>query len=118
MIGHESKSSFSCVWSARGIRVLAHGISGRLCAILSAGQTRATGLSPMREPGSEPEGAALPRVADCPHWPQAGVPGDGSAQMPMPKVWPELRGVPPFAPAYVSYTHRLQAFIEDLRGMM
>jgi hypothetical protein len=30
----------------------------------------------------------------------------------------ELRGPPPFAPAYVSYTHRLQAFIEDLRGCM
>jgi transposase len=30
----------------------------------------------------------------------------------------ELRGPPPFAPAYVSYTHRLQAFVEDLRGCM
>lgn len=38
--------------------------------------------------------------------------------MPVPRVWPQLRSVPPFAPAYVSYTHRLQAFIEDLRGMM
>jgi len=38
--------------------------------------------------------------------------------MPVPTVWPQFRGVPPFAPAYVSYTHRLQAFIEDLRGMM
>lgn len=38
--------------------------------------------------------------------------------MPVPPVRPQLRGVPPFAPAYVSYTHRLQAFIEDLRGMM
>jgi transposase len=31
---------------------------------------------------------------------------------------PELRGFPPFAPAYVSYTHRLQALVEDLWGMM
>jgi len=30
----------------------------------------------------------------------------------------EFRGPPPFAPAYFSYTHRLQAFIEDLRGCM
>ena len=30
----------------------------------------------------------------------------------------ELRGPPPFAPAYVSYTHRLQALVEDLRGCM
>ncbi len=31
---------------------------------------------------------------------------------------PEFRGPPPFAPAYVTYTHRLQALIEDLRGFM
>jgi len=30
----------------------------------------------------------------------------------------KLRGPPPFAPAYVTYTHRLRAFIEDLRGLM
>ena len=30
----------------------------------------------------------------------------------------ELRGPPPFAPPYVSYTHRLRALIEDLRGFM
>lgn len=34
------------------------------------------------------------------------------------QVRSELRGPPPFAPAYVGYTHRLQAFIEDLRGCM
>jgi transposase len=27
-----------------------------------------------------------------------------------------LRGRPPFAPAYVRYTHRLQAFVEALSG--
>jgi transposase len=36
----------------------------------------------------------------------------------MSQVRSELRGSPPFAPAYVSYTHRLQALIEDLRGCM
>ena len=30
----------------------------------------------------------------------------------------ELRDPPPFAPAYVGYTHRLRALIEDLRGLM
>ena len=72
----------------------------------------------MREPGSKPERTALSRVANGAHRPQAGILGDRGAQMPVPTVWPQFRGVPPFAPAYVSYTHRLQAFIEDLRGMM
>lgn len=36
----------------------------------------------------------------------------------MPGLRPDLRGVPPFAPAYVTYTHRLQAFIADLRAVM
>jgi transposase len=30
----------------------------------------------------------------------------------------EFRDSPPFAPAYVTYTHRLRAFVEDLRGCM
>jgi hypothetical protein len=29
-----------------------------------------------------------------------------------------LRGRPPFASAYVSYTHRLASFVNDLRGLM
>jgi transposase len=33
-------------------------------------------------------------------------------------VRPELRGFPPFAPPYVWYTYRLQAFVESLWGMM
>ena len=38
--------------------------------------------------------------------------------MRVPALRSELRGPPPFAPAYVSYTHRLRALIEDLRGLM
>jgi len=38
--------------------------------------------------------------------------------MRLSQVRSELRGPPPFAPEYVSYTYRLQAFIEDLRGCM
>lgn len=33
-------------------------------------------------------------------------------------LWQTLRGRPPFAPAYVRYTHRLQAFVEALAGQM
>ena len=36
----------------------------------------------------------------------------------MPGLRAQLRGLPPFAPAYVSYTHRMRAFIEDLFGVM
>jgi transposase len=36
----------------------------------------------------------------------------------VPGVWTEFRNLPPFAPAYVSYTHKLQAFVESLWGMM
>jgi transposase len=36
----------------------------------------------------------------------------------MPGVRAELRNLPPFAPAYASYTHRLQALVEDLWGRM
>ncbi len=38
--------------------------------------------------------------------------------MPVPELRQTFRGLPPFAPAYARYTHRLQAFIEDLRGLM
>lgn len=38
--------------------------------------------------------------------------------MPVWALRSELRSPPPFASAYVSYTHRLRAFIEDLRGFM
>jgi len=38
--------------------------------------------------------------------------------MPMPELRQTVRGLPPFAPAYAHYTHRLQTFIEDLRGLM
>jgi hypothetical protein len=38
--------------------------------------------------------------------------------MPVRGLRQTLRGRPPFAPAYVRYTRRLQAFIEDLSGRM
>jgi len=38
--------------------------------------------------------------------------------MPVSGLRQTFRGLPPFAPAYAHYTHRLQTFIEDLRGLM
>ena len=38
--------------------------------------------------------------------------------MPVCGLRQTLRGRPPFAPAYVRYTHRLQTFVEDLSGRM
>jgi hypothetical protein len=118
MMGHESKSFVSCVWRPGRVRVLAHGIPGRLCAVFPPGQARATDLSAVPQPGSEPQGTTFPRTANGVHRTQAGISGDRGAQVPVPGLRPHFRGVPPFAPAYARYTHRLQAFIEDLRGMM
>src|ERR1017187_7160258 len=75
-------------------------------------------MSGLRRAGHRPPGAAVPGTANRAHWPQAGVSGDGSAQMPVCGLRPTLRGRPTFAPAYVRYTRRLQAFIEDLSGRM
>jgi transposase len=38
--------------------------------------------------------------------------------VPVSGVRAEVRNLPPFAPAYASYTHRLQGMVEDLWGMM
>jgi len=38
--------------------------------------------------------------------------------MPVSELRQTFRDFPPFAPAYAHYTHRLQTFIEDLRGLM
>ena len=38
--------------------------------------------------------------------------------MPMCGLRQTLRGLPPFAPVYAHYTRRLEAFVNDLRGLM
>ena len=38
--------------------------------------------------------------------------------MPVPSLWPPFQGGPPFAPAYVHYTHRLETFVTDLYPLM
>src|ERR1035438_2704005 len=86
--------------------------------VLSAGKAEPAGLSMVPEPRDYPQGATVSRAADSADWTQAGLSGHRGAPMRMSQVRSELRGTPPFASAYVSYTHRLQAFIEDLRGCM
>lgn len=38
--------------------------------------------------------------------------------MPVRGLRQTVRGLPPFAPAYAHYTRRLEAFVNDLRGLM
>jgi hypothetical protein len=72
----------------------------------------------VREPGGEPQGQTFPALANGAHRVQGRVAGNRGAAVPLPCLRPEVRGLPPFAPAYASYTHRLQAFVEGLRGVM
>ena len=66
----------------------------------------------------EPQGQTVPPVANGAHRLEARVASDRGAPAPVLGLRPELRGFPPFAPAYVSDTHRLQAWVEDRWGMM
>jgi transposase len=75
-------------------------------------------LPGVREQGGEPKGAPFSGTADRAHWAQAGISGDGSAQVSVWAVRQTVRGLPPFAPAYVTYTDRLESFIEGLRSLM
>ena len=70
-----------------------------------------------RRPG-QAQGQAAPPVADGANRVQTRVAGNRSAPVRVPGVRAELRSLPPFAPPYVSYTYRLQAFVEGLWGMM
>ena len=72
----------------------------------------------MPQRGGQPEGAAVATTADRAHRAQAGFSGDRGAQVRVSGVRQDLRGLPPFAPAYVSYTHRMRALFEDLYGVM
>ena len=75
-------------------------------------------MSAMPQRPGEAQGPTVPGVADGAHRPEARVAGNRSAPVRMSGVRPELRGFPPFAPPYVWYTYRLQAFVESLWGMM
>src|SRR6516162_3042534 len=115
---HESKSAASCIWCPPGLRVLAHRVWSGVRSVLFVGQAGVAGLSRVRESGSQPEGSAVPGAADGAHRAQTGVLSDRGAQVRMPGMRPAFRGHPPFAPAYASYTQRLQRFVGDLRGLM
>jgi len=75
-------------------------------------------MSAMPQRPGEAQGQTVPGVADGAHRLEARVAGDGGAPVRVSGVRPELRGFPPFAPPYVWYTYRLQAFVESLWGMM
>ena len=75
-------------------------------------------MSQVQEHRGKSQGQTVSPVADRADWPQARVAGNRGAPVPMPGLRPEFRDCPPFAPAYASYTHRLQGLVEDLWGMM
>ena len=75
-------------------------------------------MSEMPQRPGEAQGQTVPGVADGAHRLEARVAGDGGAPVRVSGMRPELRGFPPFAPPYVWYTYRLQAFVESLWGMM
>jgi transposase len=116
--GHESEFTLPCLRGSGRLRLLAHGICRGLYPLFLDGQARGVGLPAVSEPGGQPQRTAFPGPADGPDWTQAGFPRHGNSQVPVPGLWGDLRGLPPFAPAYVSYTTRLQTFIEDLFGVM
>ena len=114
----ESKFVVSCVWSAGRLRLRRNPIPGRLRAVRAF---RPCGLDPvpgLRQPGHCPQRTPVSRTANGAHWPQAGLSGNRDSQMPVRGLRQTLRGRPPFAPAYAHYTHRLEAFVNDLRGLM
>src|SRR5271156_3868958 len=115
---HESKFAVSCLWGSSRLRVLAHRVWRGVRSILFVDQAGVAGLPGLWEPGGQSEGPTVSGVADGAHRAQAGFLGDRGAQVRMPGMRPTVRGGPPFAPAYASYTHRLETFVGDLRGVM
>src|SRR5487761_1952090 len=115
---HESKFAVSCVWGAGGLRLSRDIVSGWLHSVCAFREARLDCVSGLQRQGYRPQGAAIPGTANRAHRPQAGVSGDGSAPMRVRGLRQTLRGRPPFAPAYVRYTHRLQALVEALAGRM
>ena len=115
---HESKFIVSRVWGAGGLRLSGDVVSRRLHPVCVGGAAGLDSVSRLRRAGYNPQGPAFPGAANRADWFEAGVSGDRGAQMPVRDLWRTFRGRPPFAPAYVRYTHRLQTFVEDLAGRM
>src|ERR1039457_5467199 len=114
----ESKFAPSCVWCTEGLRLCADSIRRRMYPVRAGGTTGVAGMSAMPQRPGKAQGQAVPGIADGAHRLEARVAGDGGAPVRVSGVRPELRGFPPFAPPYVWYTYRLQAFVESLWGMM
>src|ERR1035441_4228883 len=114
----ESKFALSCVWCTEGLRLCADSIRSRMYPVRAGGTTGVAGMSAMPQRPGEAQGQTVPGVADGAHRLEARVAGDGGGPVRGSGVRPGLRGFPPFAPPYVWYTYRLQAFVESLWGMM
>src|ERR1035438_8706532 len=114
----ESRFALSCVWCTEELRLCADSIRRRMYSVRAGGTTGVAGMSTMPQRPGEAQGQTVPGVADGAHRLEVRVAGDGGAPVRVSGVRPELRGFPPFAPPYVWYTYRLQAFVESLWGMM
>jgi len=115
---HESKFVVPCVWGAGGLRLSRDKISGRLHPVCPFSEAGLDSVSGVWRQGHRSQRATVPGAANRAHRSQTGVSGGRSAQMRVCGLRQTLRGRPPFAPAYVRYTHRLQAFVEALAGRM
>src|ERR1035438_2748824 len=114
----ESKFALSCIRRAGRLRLCADRVRRWLRPIRAGGPAGAVGVSKVQKWRGQPQGAAFSRAENSTDRAQARVVGDGGAPVQVPGVRPEFRSLPPFAPAYACYTHRLQTFVEDLRGVM
>jgi transposase len=70
------------------------------------------------EAGHCTQGPAVSGTANRADRPETGLSADRDSQVPLQGLRQALRGLPPFAPEYVRYTRRLEAFVNDLRGLM
>src|SRR3974377_238007 len=100
----ESKFAVSCVWSAGRLRLRRDVVPGWLHSICALGAARLDPMPELREQGHCPQGPPFPGVANRADWFETGLSGDRGAQMPVWGLRQTLRGLPPFASGYVSYT--------------
>jgi len=81
-------------------------------------QARVAGLSPCHSHQVSRKGRRFRQLQTVADWTQAGVSGHRDTANVRVGLAEGASRSTPFAPPYVSYTHRLRALIEDLRGFM
>ena len=116
--GHEPKSFISCVWSSGRIRLSENRVCGGSSGVPFVGESRDVELSGLwaravcaaRQTGAEDLGSSY-RV-------EAYGSGHRGSGLPLPKLWKDLRGLPPFARAYCHTTTGLERFICQLSRWM